>query len=185
MSMIILNQVGLDSSVSKRYPHQLSGGQRARIGIARALAARLDFLVCDESVAALDVSIRAQVLNLFVKLRQDFDLIYMFVSYDLGVVEHISDRIAVMYLGRFVEMGEAQNLIARPNHPYTQALVGDIPTFETGKKTYHGIKGGIRSPMNPPTGCHFHPRCPQAMIVAASRCRPSRRSRPTGFRHAI
>ncbi len=158
----ILNQVGLDPSMGKRYPHQFSGGQRARVGIARALAVRPDFLVCDESVAALDVSIQAQVLNLFVKLRQDFDLTYLFVSHDLGVVEHISDRIAVMYLGRIVELGEAEDLIARPNHPYSQALVSEIPTFETGKKSYHAIKGEIPSPINPPRGCHFHPRCPHA-----------------------
>lgn len=158
----MLEQVGLDPSMGKRYPHQFSGGQRARVGIARALAVRPDFLVCDESVAALDVSIQAQVLNLFVHLRQDFDLTYLFVSHDLGVVEHISDRIAVMYLGRLVELGEAQDLIARPNHPYTQALVSEIPTFETGKKTYHAIKGEIPSPLNPPRGCHFHPRCPHA-----------------------
>ena len=158
----ILDQVGLDPSMGKRYPHQFSGGQRARVGIARALAVRPDFLVCDESVAALDVSIQAQVLNLFVKLRQDFDLTYLFVSHDLGVVEHISDRIAVMYLGRIVELGEAEDLIARPNHPYSQALVSEIPTFETGKKSYHAIKGEIPSPINPPRGCHFHPRCPHA-----------------------
>ncbi|QXI65326.1 Oligopeptide transport ATP-binding protein OppF (plasmid) [Paracoccus marcusii] len=158
----MLEQVGLDPSMGKRYPHQFSGGQRARVGIARALAVRPDFLVCDESVAALDVSIQAQVLNLFVQLRQDFELTYLFVSHDLGVVEHISDRIAVMYLGRLVELGEAQDLIARPNHPYTQALVSEIPTFETGKKTYHAIKGEIPSPLNPPPGCHFHPRCPHA-----------------------
>ncbi|MEO1911688.1 MAG: oligopeptide/dipeptide ABC transporter ATP-binding protein [Paracoccus sp. (in: a-proteobacteria)] len=158
----ILNQVGLDPATAKRYPHQFSGGQRARVGIARALAVRPDFLVCDESVAALDVSIQAQVLNLFVKLRQDFDLTYLFVSHDLGVVEHISDRIAVMYLGRLVELGDAEDLIARPNHPYTQALISEIPTFETGKRSYHAIKGEIPSPLNPPKGCHFHPRCPHA-----------------------
>ncbi|MBU2958443.1 ATP-binding cassette domain-containing protein [Paracoccus sp. C2R09] len=157
-----LRQVGLDPTTAKRYPHQFSGGQRARIGIARALAVRPEFLVCDESVAALDVSIQAQVLNLFAQLREDFDLTYLFVSHDLGVVEHISDRIAVMYLGRLVELGEAEDLIARPNHPYTQALVSEIPTFETGKKTYHAIKGEIPSPLNPPKGCHFHPRCPHA-----------------------
>jgi oligopeptide/dipeptide ABC transporter ATP-binding protein len=166
----ILQQVGLDPSTSKRYPHQFSGGQRARVGIARALAVRPNFLVCDESVAALDVSIQAQVLNLFVKLREEFDLTYLFVSHDLGVVEHISDRIAVMYLGRLVELGEAEDLIARPNHPYTQALISEIPTFETGKKTYHPIKGEIPSPMNPPSGCHFHPRCPHAF----DRCRIER-----------
>lgn len=158
----ILEQVGLDPSTIKRYPHQFSGGQRARIGIARALAVKPDFLVCDESVASLDVSIQAQVLNLFIRLRQDFDLTYLFISHDLGVVEHISDRIAVMYLGRLVELGEAEDLLARPNHPYTTALVDEIPTFETGKKIYSAIKGEIASPLRPPPGCHFHPRCPHA-----------------------
>ncbi|WP_340110070.1 oligopeptide/dipeptide ABC transporter ATP-binding protein [Pikeienuella sp. HZG-20] len=158
----LLEQVGLDPSMGKRYPHQFSGGQRARIGIARALAVKPDFLVCDESVAALDVSIQAQVLNLFVGLREAFDLTYLFISHDLGVVEHISDRIAVMYLGRLVELGEAEDLMARPNHPYTQALVAEIPTFETGKRIYSAIKGEIPSPLHPPTGCHFHPRCPHA-----------------------
>ena len=158
----ILGQVGLDPAMGKRYPHQFSGGQRARVGIARALAVKPDFLVCDESVAALDVSIQAQVLNLFVQLRSEFDLTYLFISHDLGVVEHISDRIAVMYLGRLIELGTAQDLIARPNHPYTQALVSEIPTFETGKKIYSAIKGEIPSPLDPPRGCHFHPRCPHA-----------------------
>ena len=163
----ILQQVGLDPTTGKRYPHQFSGGQRARIGIARALAVRPDFIVCDESVAALDVSIQAQILNLFIKLREEFDLTYLFISHDLGVVEHISDRIAVMYLGRLVELGEAEDLLQRPNHPYTQALVSEIPTFETEKKVYSGIKGEIPSPLRPPPGCHFHPRCP----FAHDRCR--------------
>ncbi|WOI58188.1 ABC transporter ATP-binding protein [Palleronia sp. LCG004] len=158
----LLEQVGLDPSVSRRYPHQFSGGQRARIGIARALAVKPDFLVCDESVAALDVSIQAQVLNLFVRLREEFDLTYMFISHDLGVVEHVSDRIAVMYLGRLVELGEAEDLLKRPNHPYTQALVDEIPTFETEKRIYSAIEGEIPSPLDPPPGCHFHPRCPHA-----------------------
>ena len=158
----LLEEVGLDPASGKRYPHQFSGGQRARIGIARALAVNPDFLVCDESVAALDVSIQAQVLNLFVRLREEFDLTYLFISHDLGVVEHISDRIAVMYLGRLVELGEAEDLLARPNHPYTAALVSEIPTFETGKKIYSAVKGEIPSPLSPPPGCHFHPRCPHA-----------------------
>ncbi|MBP0617714.1 ABC transporter ATP-binding protein [Jiella mangrovi] len=158
----ILSRCGLDPSVRRRYPHQFSGGQRARIGIARALAVKPDFIVCDESVAALDVSIQAQVLNLFMRLREELNLTYLFISHDLGVVEHISDRIAVMYLGRLVELGTAEDLMARPNHPYTQALVAEIPTFETKKKQYSAIKGEIPSPMNPPPGCHFHPRCPHA-----------------------
>lgn len=158
----MLERVGLDPSMATRYPHQFSGGQRARVGIARALAVNPDFIVCDESVAALDVSIQAQILNLFMRLREELDLTYLFVSHDLGVVEHISDRIAVMYLGRIVETGDAGDLFAQPNHPYTQALIAEIPSFETGRKTYHPIKGEIPSPLAPPSGCHFHPRCPHA-----------------------
>lgn len=158
----LLNQVGLDPAVAKRYPHQFSGGQRARIGIARALAVMPEFLICDESVAALDVSIQAQVLNLFARLREELGLTYLFISHDLGVVEHVSDRIGVMYLGRMVELGEASDLLAKPNHPYTEALVREIPGFETGKRIYSAIKGEIPSPLDPPVGCHFHPRCPHA-----------------------
>ncbi|WP_274425369.1 ABC transporter ATP-binding protein [Chelativorans sp. YIM 93263] len=157
-----LERVGLDPAMRKRYPHQFSGGQRARIGIARALAVNPSFIVCDESVAALDVSIQAQILNLFMRLREELDLTYLFISHDLGVVEHISDRIAVMYLGRVVEMGDAQALFAEPNHPYTQALLAELPTFEVKRRTYSTIKGEIPSPLNPPAGCHFHPRCPHA-----------------------
>jgi oligopeptide/dipeptide ABC transporter ATP-binding protein len=166
----LLVRVGLDPTARKRYPHQFSGGQRARIGIARALAVKPDFIVCDESVAALDVSIQAQILNLFMRMREEMDLTYLFISHDLGVVEHISDRIAVMYLGRLVEIGTSQEVLARPNHPYTQALVAEIPTFETKKKIYSSIKGEIPSPLNPPSGCHFHPRCPHAR----ERCRVER-----------
>lgn len=157
-----LNRVGLDPAMRKRYPHQFSGGQRARIGIARALAVNPDFIVCDESVAALDVSIQAQILNLFMKLREELDLTYLFISHDLGVVEHISDRIAVMYLGRLVELGASEDIFSKPNHPYTRALVAEVPTFEAKKKTYSVIRGEIPSPLDPPPGCHFHPRCPQA-----------------------
>ena len=157
-----LERVGLDPSVRSRYPHQFSGGQRARIGIARALAVNPEFIVCDESVAALDVSIQAQVLNLFMRLREELGLTYLFISHDLGVVQHISDRIAVMYLGRIVETGEAQSLFAEPNHPYTQALIAEIPRFDTQKRRYNPIRGEIPSPLKPPSGCHFHPRCPHA-----------------------
>lgn len=163
----LLEQVGLDPAMAGRYPHQFSGGQRARVGLARALAVNPEFIVCDESVAALDVSIQAQILNLFARLRAERDLTYLFISHDLGVVEHISDRIAVMYLGRLVELGTAEDLMARPNHPYTEALVSEIPAFETGKKVYSAIKGEIPSPLSPPPGCHFHPRCPHAH----ARCR--------------
>lgn len=164
----MLQRVGLDPSMASRYPHQFSGGQRARVGIARALAVNPDFIVCDESVAALDVSIQAQILNLFMRLREELDLTYLFISHDLGVVEHISDRIAVMYLGRIVETGYAGDLFARPNHPYTQALIAELPSFETGRRAYHPIKGEIPSPLSPPSGCHFHPRCPHAFARCAS-----------------
>nr|WP_245195713.1 ABC transporter ATP-binding protein [Aureimonas populi] len=166
----VLERVGLDPSTRKRYPHQFSGGQRARIGIARALAVNPDFIVCDESVAALDVSIQAQILNLFMRLREELSLTYLFISHDLGVVEHISDRIAVMYLGRIVEEGEAQSLFSVPNHPYTQALLAEVPTFETRRRAYSPVKGEIPSPLDPPPGCHFHPRCPHAF----ERCRAER-----------
>jgi peptide/nickel transport system ATP-binding protein len=166
----LLARVGLDPEYCSRYPHQLSGGQRARIGIARALAVKPDFLVCDESVAALDVSIQAQVLNLFMQLRQDFGLTYLFISHDLGVVEHISDRIVIMYLGRVVEVAPTADLFSRANHPYTQALLANVPRLEARKRRFSVIKGEIPSPIDPPTGCHFHPRCPHAM----PRCRAER-----------
>ncbi len=163
----LLRQVGLDPGYRSRYPHQLSGGQRARVGIARALAVKPDFLVCDESVAALDVSIQAQVLNLFMQLRQDLGLTYLFISHDLGVVEHISDRIVIMYLGRVVESARTAELFTRPNHPYTQALLANVPRLDARKRAFSAVKGEIPSPLAPPPGCHFHPRCPHAM----PRCR--------------
>ena len=156
----MMARVGLDPSTRRRYPHQFSGGQRARIGIARALAVKPKVLVCDESTAALDVSIQAQVLNLFERLRAEFGLTYLFVSHDLGVVEHIADRVAVMYLGRIVELAAAEDLFRAPNHPYTQALLDEVPRLVAKKKTFSALKGEIPSPLHPPTGCHFHPRCP-------------------------
>ncbi len=158
-----LNRVGLDPMLMRRFPHQFSGGQRARIGIARALAVKPQFLVCDESVAALDVSIQAQVLNLFMDLKAALDLTYLFISHDLGVVEHISDRIVIMYLGRVVESGPAAEVFAAPNHPYTRALLAEVGKIEPGKRRFAPIKGEIPSPLTPPPGCHFHPRCPYAM----------------------
>jgi peptide/nickel transport system ATP-binding protein len=158
-----LNRVGLDPTLMRRYPHQFSGGQRARIGIARALAVKPEFLVCDESVAALDVSIRAQVLNLFMDLQSGLGLTYLFISHDLGVVRHMSDRVVVMYLGRVVESGPAAEVFAAPNHPYTKALLAEVAKVAPGKRDYAPIKGEIASPLAPPTGCHFHPRCPYAM----------------------
>lgn len=162
-----LRRVGLDADYMRRYPHQFSGGQRQRIGIARALAVKPEFLVCDEAVAALDVSIQAQILNLFMELREEFGLTYLFISHDLGVVEHIADRVVIMYLGRVVEVAPTNELFASPNHPYAQALLREVPRLDQHKRTFHPVKGEIPSPLNPPSGCHFHPRCPHVM----DRCR--------------
>jgi peptide/nickel transport system ATP-binding protein len=157
----------LDTEAMRRYPHQFSGGQRQRIGIARALAVSPEFLVCDESIAALDVSIQAQILNLFVALKDQLDLTYLFISHDISVIEHISDRVIVMYLGRIVETAPIQAFVKKPNHPYTQALLEGVPRLEVGKRQYEPISGEIPSPLSPPTGCHFHPRCK----FATSRCK--------------
>lgn len=162
-----LQRAGLSPQLRQRYPHQFSGGQRQRIGIARALAVQPELLVCDESVAALDVSIQAQILNLFMDLRDELGLTYLFISHDLGVVEHLCDRVVVMYLGRVVESADVDDLFSRANHPYTQALLAQIPRFDIRSARYDAIKGEIPSPLNPPSGCHFHPRCPHAM----ARCR--------------
>ena len=163
----VLRRVGLDPAFKRRYPHQFSGGQRQRIGIARALAVKPEFLVCDEAIAALDVSIQAQVLNLFMDLREDLDLTYLFISHDLSVVEHISDRVVIMYLGRVVETADSGALFAAPNHPYTRALLAEVPRLDIRRRDYEPVRGEIPSPLNPPIGCHFHPRCPQA----GPRCR--------------
>ncbi|ADU99137.1 ATP-binding cassette domain-containing protein [Alicycliphilus denitrificans] len=158
-----MRRAGLDPALRHRYPHQFSGGQRQRIGIARALAVQPQVLVCDEAVAALDVSIQAQILNLFMDLRQELGLTYLFISHDLGVVEHLSDRVVVMYLGRVIETAPVEELFGRPNHPYTQALLAEVPRMGARHKTYSAIQGEIPSPLHPPPGCHFHPRCPHAM----------------------
>ena len=158
---------GLDASYKRRFPHQFSGGQRARIGIARALAVKPEFLVCDEAVAALDVSIQAQILNLFMELRRALGLTYLFISHDLGVVEHLSDRVVIMYLGRVVESAPAEEIFRAANHPYTQALLLQVPRLDARKTQFKPIVGEIPSPLTPPSGCHFHPRCPHAM----PRCR--------------
>ena len=167
-----LKRVGLDPTLMRRFPHQFSGGQRARIGIARALAVAPEFLVCDESVAALDVSIQAQVLNLFMELRAALDLTYLFISHDLGVVRHISDRVVIMYLGRVVESGPTDGIFAAPRHPYTQALLKEVGTVAPGKRSFVPIRGEIPSPLDPPRGCHFHPRCPQALPRCATSVPP-------------
>jgi len=167
----VMNRVGLDPDFRRRYPHQFSGGQRQRIGIARALAVKPEFLVCDEAIAALDVSIQAQVINLFMDLREDLDLTYLFISHDLSVVEHISDRVVIMYLGRVVEVAPTHELFDNnPNHPYTQALLNEVPRLNMRGLDYQPVSGEIPSPIDPPPGCHFHPRCPQA----SERCRVER-----------
>lgn len=162
-----LEEVGLDVAYRERYPHQFSGGQRQRIGIARALAVKPDFLVCDEPVSALDVSIQAQVINLFMDLRDRYGLTYLFVSHDLGVVRHISDRIAIMYLGRIVEIGTAAEIFANPAHPYSAALLNASPSVKRRKRNFEPLKGDLPSPLAPPSGCPFHPRCAQAMPVCS------------------
>jgi len=159
----LMSQVGLDPTYAQRYPHQFSGGQRQRIGIARALALKPSVIVCDEAVAALDVSIQAQVLNLFAQLRRELDLTYLFISHNLSVVSHISDRVAIMYLGRIVEIASTDAVFSRANHPYTQALLKELPDLQPGRRDYRPIKGELPSPLAPPTGCAFHPRCPHAM----------------------
>jgi peptide/nickel transport system ATP-binding protein len=161
----IMQSVRLDPLLKRRYPHQFSGGQRQRIGIARALAVRPRFLVCDEAIASLDVSIQAQVLNLFMDLREEFDLTYLFISHDVSVVEHIADRVVVMYLGRVVESAPTERLFSAPRHPYTQALLADVPRLDQRKHDFTPVAGEIPSPLDPPPGCHFHPRCPHALPI--------------------
>jgi peptide/nickel transport system ATP-binding protein len=174
----LLVRCGLDPSYKRRYPHQFSGGQRSRIGIARALAVKPEFLVCDEAVAALDVSIQAQVLNLFMALRRDLGLTYLFISHDLGVVEHLSDRVVIMYLGRIVESAPTEAIFQNANHPYTQALLRQVPRLDTRKTQFQPIVGEIPSPLAPPTGCHFHPRCPHAMPRCREQAPPLREIAP-------
>jgi oligopeptide transport system ATP-binding protein len=170
----LLSVCGLDPKFSDRYPHEMSGGQRQRVGIARALALDPEFIVCDEAVSALDVSIQAQVVNLLEDLRERFKLTYLFIAHDLSVVRHLCHRVAVMYLGRIVEMAECDELFDNPLHPYTQALLAAVPvpdpTVEASRR-FSPPKGEVPSPINPPSGCVFHPRCPMA-VEGCSRTRP-------------
>jgi peptide/nickel transport system ATP-binding protein len=164
----LLAQVGLDGSYARRYPHEFSGGQRQRIAIARALALEPRLLICDEAVSALDVSVQAQILNLFLDLRETRRLTYLFISHNLSVVEYLADRVAIMYLGRVVELAPARTLFAAPNHPYTAALIADAPRMDARPAEHKPIQGELPSPLNPPGGCTFHPRCPHATARCAA-----------------
>lgn len=163
----LMQKVGLNAGFVNRYPHEFSGGQRQRISIARAIALKPDIIIADEPVSALDVSIQAQVLNLMKDLQAEMNLSFVFISHDLGVVRHMSDEVAVMYLGKIVEHGPTEELFQNPRHPYTRALLASVPEMGKGKRTKHvGLKGDVPSPLHPPSGCSFHPRC----SLATERC---------------
>jgi oligopeptide/dipeptide ABC transporter ATP-binding protein len=167
-TVAMLEAVGLNSALLTRYPHQFSGGQRQRIGIARALVLNPEFLVCDEPVSALDVSIQAQIIDLLGKLKREFGLTFLFISHDIAVIGHVSDRLAVMYLGAIVETGPTRAVLARPRHPYTAALLSAVPRVEGGGPPRTRLAGDLPSPLDPPSGCRFHPRCPLAIPRCAA-----------------
>jgi peptide/nickel transport system ATP-binding protein len=184
----LLRRVGLRPEYVGRYPHGFSGGQRQRIGIARALAPNPQLVVCDEPVSALDVSIQAQILNLLQDLQEEFGLTYLFVAHDLSVVEHISDRVAVMYVGKLVEMADTEELFLEPLHPYTEALLASVPTPDPHRRRRGAtsgrqvaLRGEVADPSNPPSGCYFHPRCPYAVDRCKTETPVLRELRPNRF----
>ena len=178
----MMGRVGLTPDHADRYPHEFSGGQRQRIGIARALILRPRLVICDEPVSALDVSIRAQIINLLLELKESLGLSYIMISHDLGVVEHMSDRVAVMYFGRIVESGNWRAIFERPGHPYTRGLIAAIPDpFAPAGSAADKVRGEIPSPFDPPSGCAFHPRCP--IVVDKCRAAPGPELRPLGAEH--
>jgi len=181
----LMNEVGLDGDAIHRYPHEFSGGQRQRINIARAVSLKPSFIVCDEPISALDVSVQAQIINLFIDLQEEYELSYLFISHDLSVVSNIADRVAVMYLGKLMECGITDDIINRPMHPYTRALISAVPVPDPDKKREHVkkiiLKGETPSPAAPPPGCRFHTRCPEVMSI----CREKKPRKSGSERHQV
>lgn len=183
--MRLLERVGVSSNAISRYPHEFSGGQRQRIGIARAIALKPKLIVCDEPVSALDVSIQSQILNLLIELQEEMGLTYIFIAHDLAVVKHISDRIAVMYLGKIVEFTDSDSIYHNASHPYTQALISAIPVPDpTVQKKKIILHGDVPSPINPPSGCHFHTRCPRVQDICKSQI-PELKASPQNDSHLV